>query len=80
MQRGQLGHGDLLQRNIPIIVKGLSGKKVTAGSVTASHYNVQQSPLLHASVLWSLLYLCSVLEQKVQCRSWWQAPLSSGHQ
>ena len=36
LQRGQLGHGDLLQRNIPTIVKGLNGKQVIAGT-KASH-------------------------------------------
>lgn len=33
VQRGQLGHGDLLQRNIPTIVKGLKGMKVVAGNI-----------------------------------------------
>ncbi len=30
-QKGQLGHGDLLQRNVPKIVEGLAGKKVVGG-------------------------------------------------
>ena len=33
MQRGQLGHGDLLQRNIPTVVKGLKGSTIIAGTV-----------------------------------------------
>jgi hypothetical protein len=31
LQRGQLGHGDLLQRNSPTIVAGLQGQHVVAG-------------------------------------------------
>lgn len=31
LQKGQLGHGDLVQRNVPTIVSGLSGKAVIAG-------------------------------------------------
>ncbi len=30
-QKGQLGHGDLVQRNIPAIVEALAGKKIIAG-------------------------------------------------
>lgn len=30
-QKGQLGHGDLLQRNVPTIVEGLKGKFITTG-------------------------------------------------
>jgi len=30
-QKGQLGHGDLLQRNTPTVVAGLTGKKVVGG-------------------------------------------------
>ncbi|DBA81433.1 TPA: hypothetical protein ACH3X1_007220 [Trebouxia sp. C0004] len=36
-ERGQLGHGDLLQRNVPTIVKKLSGKKVIAGAGGKHH-------------------------------------------
>jgi hypothetical protein len=31
LQRGQLGHGDLLQRNTPTVVAGLQGQAVVAG-------------------------------------------------
>ena len=31
LQKGQLGHGDQLQRNVPTIVKGLNSKKIVAG-------------------------------------------------
>ncbi len=45
MQRGQLGHGDLLQRNVPTIVKKLSGKKVIAGAVTVNFHHCQNHSL-----------------------------------
>ncbi len=32
-QKGQLGHGDLITRNVPAIVKGLSGKKIVTGGI-----------------------------------------------
>lgn len=32
-QKGQLGHGDLLQRNTPTVVKGLEAKKVVGGEI-----------------------------------------------
>ncbi len=31
MQKGQLGHGDLLQRNVPTVVEGLSKHEVIGG-------------------------------------------------
>jgi hypothetical protein len=36
LQKGQLGHGDQLQRNAPTIVKGMEGMKVMGGGCTAS--------------------------------------------
>jgi hypothetical protein len=33
VQKGQLGHGDLVQRNVPTIVDGLANMKVIAGKV-----------------------------------------------
>jgi hypothetical protein len=35
-QRGQLGHGDLLQRNTPTVVAALQGKKVVGGAGVAT--------------------------------------------
>ena len=34
-QKGQLGHGDLAQRNVPTLVEGLKGHDVVAGAPTA---------------------------------------------
>ena len=34
MQKGQLGHGDLIQRNVPTEVTGLSGKIIITGEET----------------------------------------------
>lgn len=31
MQKGQLGHGDQLQRNVPTIVDGLTGMRIIGG-------------------------------------------------
>lgn len=31
MQKGQLGHGDLIQRNVPSVVEALAGQEVIAG-------------------------------------------------
>ena len=31
LQKGQLGHGDLLQRNVPTVVEGLSKHEVIGG-------------------------------------------------
>ena len=31
-QRGQLGHGDLVQYNVPVVVKGLAGLVITGGA------------------------------------------------
>ncbi|DBB10767.1 hypothetical protein WJX82_005865 [Trebouxia sp. C0006] len=42
-ERGQLGHGDLLQRNVPTIIKKLSGKKVIAGAGGKHHSAVVTS-------------------------------------
>ncbi|KAL3142373.1 hypothetical protein ABBQ38_002709 [Trebouxia sp. C0009 RCD-2024] len=42
-ERGQLGHGDLLQRNVPTIVKGLKGMKVIAGAGGKHHSAVVTS-------------------------------------
>lgn len=36
-QKGQLGHGDLAQRNTPTVVKALEGKFVVAGACGKSH-------------------------------------------
>lgn len=36
-EKGQLGHGDLLQRNSPTVVAGLAGKKVTAAAGGKHH-------------------------------------------
>ena len=32
LQKGQLGHGDTLQRNVPTAVSGLDGKVIVAGA------------------------------------------------
>lgn len=37
MQKGQLGHGDLAQRNTPTVVKALEGKFVAGGSCGRNH-------------------------------------------
>ena len=53
MQKGQLGHGDLIQRNVPTEVTGLSGKIIVTGEET-----VPCSPpaeYVSASVQWSEL-------------------------
>lgn len=56
LQKGQLGHGDQLQRNVPTVVKGLSGMQITAGHAL-SHYMCpgrvlymacEQKPRVHA--------------------------------
>ncbi len=49
MQRGQLGHGDLLQRNVPTIIKKLSGKKVIAGAITVSASSLQNPFIARAA-------------------------------
>ncbi len=36
-EKGQLGLGDLVQRNVPTLVPGLSGKKVLGGSCGRHH-------------------------------------------
>lgn len=37
VQKGQLGHGDLCQRNIPMVVEALKGLTVTAGAGGKHH-------------------------------------------
>jgi alpha-tubulin suppressor-like RCC1 family protein len=37
LQKGQLGHGDLAQRNTPTAVKALEGKFVVGGSCGRNH-------------------------------------------
>lgn len=38
-QKGQLGHGDLFQRNMPTLVEGLRGKPVLGGA-SGRHHSV----------------------------------------
>ena len=33
MQRGQLGHGDQTQRNVPTVVEALAGKSIVSGAL-----------------------------------------------
>ena len=46
-QKGQLGHGDLLQRNVPTIVEGLKNVKIIGGKSNISLCNsvASSSPL-----------------------------------
>jgi hypothetical protein len=37
LQKGQLGHGNIIQRNSPRIVEGLQGKFVVAGELLELH-------------------------------------------
>lgn len=37
VQKGQLGHGDLAQRNTPTVVKALEGKAVVGGACGRNH-------------------------------------------
>ena len=41
VQKGQLGHGDLIQRNVPTVVVALKSHKIVGGA----------APLLHLMVL-----------------------------
>ncbi len=49
MQRGQLGHGDLIQRNVPSVVEALAGKEVIAGAAPISFHTslLMQSHTYH---------------------------------
>lgn len=49
-QKGQLGHGDLLQRNVPTIVEGLKNVKIIGGKSNVSLCNsVASSSALNIS-------------------------------
>ena len=37
LQKGQLGHGDLCQRNVPTVVEALKGLTLTAGAAGKHH-------------------------------------------
>lgn len=37
LQKGQLGHGDLCQRNVPTVVEALKGLTMTAGAAGKHH-------------------------------------------
>ena len=39
-QKGQLGHGDLAQRNQPTVVAGLAGQRAVAGACGKNHTSV----------------------------------------
>ena len=47
-QKGQLGHGDLTQRNVPTIVAGLAGKTVITGELPAT-------PIGSRVLIWMLM-------------------------
>lgn len=42
-QKGQLGTGDLFQRNMPTVVEGLRGKKIVGGAAGRHHSVVYTS-------------------------------------
>lgn len=45
-QKGQLGQGDLVTRNVPTIVKGLAGKKIIQGKLNPSLLHVEDARTL----------------------------------
>ena len=61
VQKGQLGHGDLLQRNTPTIVEGLQGHNIVAGMLAAVTGHVRV--LLKQCRLTGALVLCSRCRQ-----------------
>ena len=40
LQRGQLGHGDLIQRNVPSVIEALASQKIIAGGLSDAPVSV----------------------------------------